>query len=779
MDKMVLKMPYSTTQRLSNDYKLTETGSSEGEGFIIDQTTSHIIVSDLPLNNNIEQIPNIKKKYITNLDMKFPEKVDFEKIKSVFAYTKNELISYLQKQSILKGKKIDKKESNILVNNFMKVVSKFLDNGKDSIEMNYESKKSKRLYAKDDYSIQSLPSIFRNYLLPIDSYDYDIQACHPSIYFYLCKKLKTKTEYIEKYIESPSEFLKNAGVEKTNILSYLNQENTKVKTNNDFLEEFLTELAFNKKLILKHENKVLKFVGKEFNNEGSILSQIYIHYEVQVMNKFYEKYKDIILLPMFDGCIVNQKIPIEDLNELSKEYGLKWKLKEIKSPIKFIPIVNDLAIRNYNYMKIKFEQEYSYIRSQCIYLNGDIEYSESHLSSALSNWECWCHKEQKYVPFFKLWLKDINRNDFKNTVFIPFSNKTKAIPFKNDAEKQEKNYNLFKGFKSEIIPDFSTPTWFLNYLNSVFLIDSERNYVLNYIAHLIQYPEVRPDSCLIFKGLEGTGKDTIINIIKKLIGYQYTHACQDLDSIFGNFNSKLSNKLVVQLNEVDQRSFITHKEAIKDYITRDITTINQKNVKARNENNYVRLFLFSNNTTPICLDTSNRRFILIEQNHALKGNTSYWNSFYDILNDQRNINNLFTYLMNIDLNDYDPKLIIQTQESLRVKAIGVQPILKYLFKMCETPSDIEIEHFIEDEFLLISKPRLLNYMSTVYKDCDYNFKKKAVSELILGNTNKLITLNRKMRDGIQNYEYAIKHKDLYTFMNEVLDYNSIKHLFDI
>jgi len=778
MDKKFLKNQLSTQQQ-SNDYKLTENETTVGEDLFLKQTTSHIISSDLPLNDNNIEIPNIKKKSLDILDMKFPEKVDFEKIKSVFAYTKNDLISYLQKQALVKEKKIDKKESNILVNNFMRVVSKFLDSGKDSIEMNYQSKKSKRLYSKDEHSIQSLPSMFRNYILPIDCYDYDIQACHPSIYFYLCKKLKTKTEYIQKYIENKDEFLKNSGVNKTDILSYLNQENTKVKTNNDFLEEFLTELAFNKKLIIKHENKYFKFVGKEVNNEGSILSQIYIHYEVEIMNKFYEKYKDIILLPMFDGCIVTKQIPIEDLNELSKEYGLKWKLKEIKSPIKFTPIINDLSIRNYNYMKIKFEKEYSYIQSQCIYLNGDIEYSESHLSSALSNWECWCSKEQKYVPFFKLWLKDIHRNDYKNTVFIPFSKNIKAIPFKNDAENQEKNYNLFKGFKSEIISDFSSPSWFLDYLNSVFLIDSERNYVLNYIAHLIQYPEIRPDSCLIFKGLEGTGKDTIINIIKKLIGNQYVHSCQDLDSIFGNFNSKLSNKLVVQLNEVDQRSFITHKEAIKDYITRDITTINQKNVKVRNENNYVRLILFSNNNTPICLDSSNRRFILIEQNHALKGRTDYWNNFYNTLNDPKEVNNLFTYLMNIDLSNFDPKQIIQTQESLRVKAIGVQPIMKYLFNICESPSDIEIEHDIEDDLLIISKPRLLNYMTTVYKDCDYNFKKKAVSELIMGNTNKLITLNRKMRDGIQNYEYAIRYNKLYKFMNEVLDYNSIKHLFDI
>ena len=740
--------------------------------------TSHINNNDLTLNINNQSI-NFENKKNYTLDMNFFEKVNLEKIKSIFAYSKYDLVTYLQKNSLEKGKNINKKEAGILVHNLMNVVSKFIENSTDSIKMNYSSKVSKRLYAKDDFSLQSLPTIFRNFILPDFVYDYDIQNCHPQIYLYLCKKLKKSTEYIEQYIENKQEFLKNAGVSKITLLSYLNQENTTVQTSNPFLEDFLTELAFNKKMIIKHENKLLKFVGKDINTEGSILSQIYTHYEVLIMNKFYETYKDIIILPMFDGCIVNQKIPIEDLNELSKEYGLKWTLKPIKSPIKFIPITNDLSIRNYNYMKTNFEKEYHYIQSQCIYLNGDIEYSESHLSSALTNWECWCIKEQKYVPFFKKWLKDINRNDYKNTVFVPFSSKVKGSTFKNDAEKEGKNYNLFKGFRSELIAESFTPSWFTDYLNSVFLIDSEREYVLKYIAHLIQCPEVRPDSCLIFKGLEGSGKDTIINIIKKLIGYDYVHCCQDLDSIFGNFNSNLSNKLVVQLNEIDQRSFISHKEAIKDYVTREKTTINQKNIKSRDEQNYVRLFLFSNNTTPICLDASNRRFILIEQNHALKGNTAYWNSFYDILNDQKNINNLYTYLMNINLTDFDPKQIIQTKESLRVKAIGVQPVLKYLFKICETPKDIEIEHMIEDDIIVINKPVFLSEMSRIYRDCDYNFKKKAVCELMMGNTNNLITVNRKVRDGVQSYEYSIKYHDLYQFMNYILDYNSIKHLFDI
>ena len=69
------------------------------------------------------------------LDMNFKEQVNYNKIKSVFSYTKHDLIYYLQKNAGLKNKLLDKKEANILVNNFMKVVSKFIDNSTDSIEM--------------------------------------------------------------------------------------------------------------------------------------------------------------------------------------------------------------------------------------------------------------------------------------------------------------------------------------------------------------------------------------------------------------------------------------------------------------------------------------------------------------------------------------------------------------------------------------------------------------------------------------------------------------------
>ena len=172
----------------------------------------------------------------------------------------------------------------------------------------------------------------------------------------------------------------------------------------------------------------MKFKGKEINTEGSILSQIYIHYESIVMNKFYEKYKNIIVLPLFDGCIVNQEIPIEELNELSKEYNLKWCLKPITSIIPFTPITNELSIRNYQFMKNKFEKEFHYIQTQCVFINEDVEFSETHLKSALTNWKCWCSIEQKYVSFFKLWLKILTEKIIKILFLNLFLKKQRQSP---------------------------------------------------------------------------------------------------------------------------------------------------------------------------------------------------------------------------------------------------------------------------------------------------------------------------------------------------------------
>ena len=71
-----------------------------------------------------------------------------------------------------------------------------------------------------------------------------------------------------------------------------------------------------------------------------------------------------------------------------------------------------------------------------------------------------------------------------------------------------------------------------------------------------------------------------------------------------------------------------------------------------------------------------------------------------------------------------------------------------------------------------------HYFVTLYV-CDYTFKKKAVSEIILGNTNNLIQYNRKMRNGSNVHQYTIKYKELYEFMNDTLGYYQIKHLFDV
>ena len=88
MDKMSSQCLYNKTTTMDKNRGDKFLSAGQETNFVF---TSHIINCDKSLNNNNSQIENIKKKDLVNIDMKFDEKVNYEKIKSIFAYTKDEL----------------------------------------------------------------------------------------------------------------------------------------------------------------------------------------------------------------------------------------------------------------------------------------------------------------------------------------------------------------------------------------------------------------------------------------------------------------------------------------------------------------------------------------------------------------------------------------------------------------------------------------------------------------------------------------------------------------
>jgi hypothetical protein len=75
-------------------------------------------------------------------------------------------------------------------------------------------------------------------------------------------------------------------------------------------------------------------------------------------------------------------------------------------------------------------------------------------------------------------------------------------------------------------------------------------YVLNWIAYIIQHPGIKTRTALILKGLERIGKNRFTDVICEMLsGYSESNVT-DMSEMTGNFNSVVENKMLIVLNEV-------------------------------------------------------------------------------------------------------------------------------------------------------------------------------------------------------------------------------------
>ncbi len=81
-------------------------------------------------------------------------------------------------------------------------------------------------------------------------------------------------------------------------------------------------------------------------------------------------------------------------------------------------------------------------------------------------------------------------------------------------------YNLFNGFKAELLPiykDYEAIKPILNHIKEVLCNSNEEyfQWLMQYYANIIQNPLKKTETIIIFKGEQGSGKNIIIDFIAK------------------------------------------------------------------------------------------------------------------------------------------------------------------------------------------------------------------------------------------------------------------------
>jgi hypothetical protein len=210
--------------------------------------------------------------------------------------------------------------------------------------------------------------------------------------------------------------------------------------------------------------------------------------------------------------------------------------------------------------------------------------------------------------------------------------------------------NLFYGM--QLAPDRSKPCQkILELLNH--LCNEEEavfEWVLKWIAYPLQHPGAKMESAIVMHGEEGLGK----NFFWKVVSFIYRDYATVItqNELESQFNTWSSRKLFMVANEVVSRSELReHKGRLKNYITETELQINEKLLPLRTERNHMNFVFLSNETQPLALDRTDRRYLVIWTPPVAQPK-----EFYDAVGDELDgggAAGLYAHLLAMDLEDFN------------------------------------------------------------------------------------------------------------------------------
>ena len=419
-----------------------------------------------------------------------------------------------------------------------------------------------------------------------------------------------------------------------------------------------------------------KFKIEKFKlNNGALLSVILQEYETLIIEKamnFMKGNNCIITSYNYDGFQIRKLDNIDELiNNLNNHINNSFisHSREI-SPFKFENIkfivkpfregldVRDLLIlksinferklmdqtNNFRIQKKYFERFHCKIENPYCYIrddeNGLMFIKPDKLTSFYNN----IHSNYKGTESFFIHEWTVRHQNMRTYCTFNY--------FPNPDLCPANCYNLWKPFpilKTELDSNADTSKIY-SFIYT--LLGECAQYVLNWLAHVVQKPERKTEVCILLYGEQGCGKSTIGEyLLRKIIGLDKMIITSKADKMFGKFvNSQ--GKLLAVLNECSGKDTFNICDILKDAISMTTTEQEKKGIDAVAVTDYTNFIFTTNNINSVKIEEGDRRFMPIEINPVLKNNVSYFKELYADLDNDVIVRKFYEELMSRDLSNF-------------------------------------------------------------------------------------------------------------------------------
>jgi hypothetical protein len=246
-------------------------------------------------------------------------------------------------------------------------------------------------------------------------------------------------------------------------------------------------------------------------------------------------------------------------------------------------------------------------------VDGDIQfYSRAAMADWLAKYKLIvkADKSTKVIAGLKAWLEHPSRREYDAVVFEP-------------SGAPARHLNLWRGLAVEPSPG----DWSLlqDHIFSNVCAGSYELYewVISWMAQIVQQPHVKPGSALVLRGRKGTGKSKMLEHFASLFG---DHAITIASSkhLTGNFNAHLGTKILVVSEEGFWAGDKNAEGTLKHMITGDRMILERKGIDPVEVNSYVHLAITSNEGWVVPATGDERRFLVLDVADSRQGDRAYF-----------------------------------------------------------------------------------------------------------------------------------------------------------
>jgi hypothetical protein len=200
----------------------------------------------------------------------------------------------------------------------------------------------------------------------------------------------------------------------------------------------------------------------------------------------------------------------------------------------------------------------------------------------------------------------------------------------------------------------------------------DKRHVLQFCGDIITNPARHPQWGVIMRGTSGTGKSSLIGLMKVATGGRYVWSENDYAPAFSQFSEVLPNNLVVCFD--DATAGKNTYEDLKLAITRATANVQIKGVQSILERDvFSRVFVLSNSHRPFVLPADDRRFYVTEyltHLHDLADSEAYYECFTTFWKNPENAAAIHWWFRDLASPDFTPHACIKTEARKQLVAMS-------------------------------------------------------------------------------------------------------------